>query len=115
MKIEKNVEPILNVTKNVIKSSDHFHDYYVKENINLYQNQLPLLMQRSRIREALLYKKLNKDHLLPSDSEKNKDEENKVSPPKKTLSTIRNVHVRSKKLPPLCPFYNKRGDLLPDV
>ena len=72
-------------------------------------------MQRSRIREALLYKKLNIDHLLPSDSEKNKDEENKVSPPKKTLSTIRNVHVRSKKLPPLCPFYNKRGDLLPDV
>ena len=115
MKIEKNVEPILNVTKNVIKSSDHFHDYFIKENNNLYQNQLPLLMQRSRIREAMLYKKLNKDHLLPSGSEKNNDEENKVSPPKMSLSTIRNVHVRSKKLPPLCPFYNKRGDLLPDV
>ena len=115
MKIEKNVQPILNVTKNVIKSSDYFHDYYVKENNNLYQNQLPLLMQRSRIREAMLYKKLNKDNLLPSGSEQNKDEENKVSPPKISLSTIRNVHVRSKKLPPLCPFYNKKGDLLPEV
>jgi len=113
MKIEKNVEPILNVTKNVIKSSDHFHDYYIKENNNLYQNQLPLLMQRSRIREAMLFKKLNKDNLLPSGSDQSKDEENKVSPPK--LSTIRNIHVRSKKLPPLCPFYNKRGDLMPEV
>ena len=115
MKIEKNVQPILNVTKNVIKKSDHFYDYYVKENNNLYQNQLPLLMQRSRIREALLYKKLNKDNLLSSSSDQNKDEENKVSPPKLSLSTIRNVHIRSKKLPPLCPFYNKKGDLLPEV
>ena len=115
IKIEKNVQPILNVTKNIIKKSDHFYDYYIREDNNLYQNQLPLLMQRSRIREALLYKKLHKENLLPSSSEQNKDEENKVSPPKLSLSTIRNVHVRSKKLPPLCPFYNKRGDLLPEV
>ena len=34
---------------------------------------------------------------------------------KHPLTQIRKLQVRSKKLPPLCPFYNKKGELLPDV
>ena len=56
VKITKNIESILNVTKNVIKQSSEFNDYYQNKDNNLYQNQLPLLMQRSRIREALYFK-----------------------------------------------------------
>ena len=60
MKIIKNIQPILNITKNVIKKSDNFNDYYFHEDNNLFKNQLPLLMHRSRIREVMLFKKLMK-------------------------------------------------------
>ena len=121
LRIEKNIQPILNVTKNMIKKSDDFNGYYLHEDNNLYQNQLPLLMRRSRIREVLIFKRMNKEikkineenNNLPEEEDEN--EEKKIDYSKLPLSNIRNLHVRSKKLPPLCPFYNKRGELLPKV
>ena len=123
VKINKNIESILNVTKNVIKQSNEFNDYYKNNDNNLYNSQLPLLMQRSRIREALYFK--NKNDIqdlvlkrLPTEEQESndniiKEEEEKNS--KLPLTQIRKLKVRSKKLPPLCPFYNKKGELLPEV
>ena len=131
IKITKNIESILNVTKNVVKQSDEFHDYYQNKDINLYQNQLPLLMQRSRIREALYERNKNKvqDLVLRhksmeeeqelnndnNDIKNEEEEEEKNIYNKLSLTEIRKHQVRSTKLPPLCPFYNKKGDLLPEV
>ena len=124
VKITKHIESILNVTKNVIKQSSEFNEYYQNKDNNLYQSQLPLLMQRARLREALyfknnehaqgliLHKTVNEeqdtDNILKEEEEKNIN--NKFS-----LTGIRKLQVRSKKLPPLCPFYNKKGELLPEV
>ena len=124
VKITKNIESILNVTKNVIKQSSEFNDYYQNKDNNLYQNQLPLLMQRSRIREALYFKNRTqiKDLVLHKTTTEEQDsndilgeEEEKNIYNKLSLTGIRKLQIRSKKLPPLCPFYNKKGELLPHV
>ena len=124
VKITKNVESILNVTKNVIKQSTEFNEYYQNKDNNLFQSQLPLLMQRSRLREALYFKNrtnvqdlvLHKTTKEEDDSDNIlKEEEKKNIYNKLSLTTIRKLQVRSKKLPPLCPFYNKKGELLPEV
>ena len=114
-KIEKNIQPILNITKNVIKKSDEFNNYYIHEDNNLYQNQLPLLVSRSRIKEIVLYKKLNKVQIGTNQKLEQVEEEKKLDYSKFPLSNIRNIHIRSKKLPPLCPFYNEKGELLREV
>ena len=59
-KLNKNIESILSVTKNVIKKSNEFNEYYKLKDNNLYQSQLPLLMQRSRLKEALYIKNKKK-------------------------------------------------------
>ena len=41
-KLNKNIESILSVTKNVIKKSNEFNEYYKFKDNNLYQSQLPL-------------------------------------------------------------------------
>jgi hypothetical protein len=115
-KIEKNVQPILNITKNIIKRSDEFNNYYIHEDNNLYQNQLPLLVNRSRIKEIVLHKKLNKIQVGPNKTKLDQEpEEKKLDYSKLPLSNIRNIQIRSKKLPPLCPFYNEKGELLREV
>ena len=113
IKREKNIEPILHVTKNIIKESDNFNDYYIHENNNLYKNQLPLLIRNSRIREVMSLKKLNRKDLINITEANDENEEQKNN--LLYLSNIRNPHIRSKKLPPLCPFYSPRGELLPEV
>ena len=124
VKITKNVESILNVTKNVIKQSTEFNEYYQNKDNNLFQSQLPLLMQRSRLREALYFKNKNniQDLILHKTTKEEddsdnilKEEEEKNIYNKLPLTAIRKLQVRSKKLPPLCPFYNKKGELLPEV
>ena len=124
VKITKNVESILNVTKNVIKQSTEFNEYYQNKDNNLFQSQLPLLMQRSRLREALYFKNKNniQDLILHKTTKEEddsdnilKEEEEKNIYNKLPLTSIRKLQVRSKKLPPLCPFYNKKGELLPEV
>ena len=115
-KIEKNVQPILNITKNIIKRSDEFNNYYIHEDNNLYQNQLPLLVSRTRIKEIVLHKKLNKIQVAPNKNKLDQEpEEKKLDYSKLPLSNIRNIQIRSKKLPPLCPFYNEKGELLREV
>ena len=115
MKIIKNIQPILNITKNVIKKSDNFNDYYFHEDNNLFKNQLPLLMHRSRIREVMLFKKLKREDIVVNEEQIKKEEEKKRNFSNILLSNIRKAHERSKKLPPLCPFYSRKGELLPEV
>ena len=124
VKINRNIESILNVTKNVIKESTEFNDYYKNKDNNLYNSQLPLLMQRSRIREALYFRnKTDIQDLIVQNSDSNEQdlndnilkEEEEKNYNKHPLTQIRKLQVRSKKLPPLCPFYNRKGELLPDV
>lgn len=120
VKIEKNIEPILKVTKDVIKADNCFNNYYLHENNSLYQNQLPLLTLRSSIREAKLLKKEKKNMPLltePKDLviKEEKNEEQKMEYSKQLLSKIRKLKFRSKKLPPLCPFYNEKGELIREV
>ena len=70
-KLNKNIESILSVTKNVIKKSNEFNEYYKFKDNNLYQSQLPLLMQRSRLKEALYIKNKKKiQDLVLTDEEK---------------------------------------------
>ena len=113
LKIPKNINSILQVTNDIINKNNNYHDYIIKNNNSLYARQLPLLIKSKRV-NALVQKKLD-------DSQKNKDEETiekQTSMLKKylsPLSTIRNIKIKSKKLPPLCPLYNNQGELIPSV
>ena len=120
IKITKNIDSILHVTNDVIHKNNNYHDYIKKENNSLYLRQLPLLMKNERMK-ALISKKLDDSQknlsLLLLDEEKQSKESseklkfNLLSP----LNNIRKLKVRSKKLPPLCPLYNKQGELIPSV
>ena len=120
IKISKNIDSILHETNEVIHKNNNYHDYIKNENNSLYMRQLPLLMKNERIK-ALISKKLDDTHknesMLLLDEEKHSKESSKklkfdlLSP----LSNIRKLKVKSKKLPPLCPLYNKQGELIPSV
>lgn len=100
---------ILQVTKNVIQENENFYDYYINKDNSLYHRQLPNLIQKSNLQHALvLYHKENKKQ---SNFSLSLDKGRGHS----LLDNIRNAQVRSKKLPPLCPFYNDKGELLPSV
>ena len=99
---------ILQVTKNIIQENENFYDYYINKDNSLYHKQLPLLMKKSRLQHALvLYNKENKkqDNNISLSLDKNHQ----------ILDNIRNAQIRSKKLPPLCPFYNEKGELIRSV
>ena len=91
-KIDLQVDSILKVTKSVIQSSDNYNKYYIQNDDSLYSNQLPLLTSLNRS-NSLIY-------------ENSKEED---------YSTIRNPHIRSERIPKLCPLYNDKGDLIPKV
>ena len=116
-KIVKNIEPILSVTNNIIKKSNKFYEYYVKESNNLYENQIPLLYRNPNIREVMKLKKLRREDIIKDQSDYNEEEneEQNINYTINPLSNIRKPHIRSIKLPPLCPFYSQKGDLLPEV
>ena len=119
----KNIHSILNVTKNVIKKSDKFYDYYIQEDNKLFENQFPLLMNTSRIRDIMLLKKKKISDLIGKEDFNNYNDSTKEGEKevkkgflsKFLLSNIRKAHERSPKLPPLCPFYSSRGKILPEV
>ena len=120
IKIEKNIQPILSITKNLIKKTDNFNNYYIYKNNYLYRNQIPLLDKHSHFREAISLKKyrnddFNKFSIKLQNESKEENEEQKLSSINSYLSNIRKPDIRSQKLPPLCPFYSQRGKLLPDV
>ena len=113
----KNIEPILKITKNVIKKSDNFNDYYLHKNNSLYHNQLPLLKVGSRIKEIMALKKLKNKNSF-SFGEKfidNNTNQEKINNSYISYANIRKPNIRSQKIPSLCPFYSKRGELLPQV
>ena len=104
----QSVGNILQVTKNIIQQNENFYDYYINKDNSLYHKQLPLLVRRSKLQALVLYNKENK-----------KNQENRypisLNKSQALLDDIRNAQIRSKKLPPLCPFYNEKGELVPSV
>lgn len=98
---------ILKVTNNIIQENENFHDYYINKDNSLYYKQLPLLVRKSNLQNALvLYSKENKKQ---SNYSLSLDKGHVI------LDNIRNAQIRSKKLPPLCPFYNEKGELVPSI
>ena len=92
-KKEKNIDSILKVTKNVIQSTRNYNNYYINQKDNFYIDQLPLLTSPNSVNHSL-------------SEEITKDEDYK---------TIRKAHIRSNKIPKLCPLYNEKGELLKKV
>ena len=103
---------ILQVTKNIIKENDNFYDYFVNKDNSLYHKQLPLLVRRTKLQALVLYNKENKKQqdIYPVATTRSSDDQSLT-----LLDNIRNAQIRSKKLPPLCPFYNDKGELVPSV
>ena len=123
IRITKNIDSILQVTNEVIHKNNNYHDYIINQNNSLYMRQLPLLMKSNRIK-ALVSKKLddsqkNTSSMLLSEEEKEKNSYSKkslnlrkyLSP----LNNIRNIKIKSNKLPPLCPLFDDKGDLIPSA
>ena len=117
IRISKNIDSILQVTNEVIHQNNNYRDYIINQNNSLYMRQLPLLMKKERIK-ALIHKKLDESQKNASTIEEEKDKDKEILTLKKSLSplkNIRNIKIRSKKLPPLCPLYNARGELIPSA
>ena len=118
IKTFKSIDSILHVTKDVIHKSNNYYEYMIKQNNTLYKKQLPLLMKNSRI-NALILSKTKEPFFKNFQSQNNEEEADvrkvnfykKLSP----LNNIRNIKIRSKKIPPLCPLYNNRGELIPSI
>ena len=114
----KNIDSILQVTKETVNKNNKYYEYIINRNNSLYMRQLPLLMKNSRIK-ALVISKGKYDFKSKSIENKKENEENNNTSKNDIfnipLSSIRNIQTRSKKLPPLCPLYNGRGELLPSV
>ena len=118
LKISKNIDSILYITNDLIHQNEKYHDYIVNQNNSLYKRQLPLLAKNERIK-ALISKKLDDSHknafslVLPEEEKESKDKKifnlNKLLTP---LNKIRNIKIKSSKLPPLCPLYNEQGELI---
>ena len=110
--ISKNINSILQVTNDVIYKNNNYRDYIINENNSLYIRQLPLLIKNERI-NALVAKKYDdpkkNSSLILEEEIKNNNSMSSFP----LLKGIRNLKIRSKKLPPLCPLYNDRGELVP--
>ena len=118
IRFSKNIDSILQVTNEVIHKNNNYRDYIINQNNSLYMRQLPLLMKNERIK-ALIHKKLDDSQKNASTIiEEEKDKDKEIVSLKKLLSplnNIRNIKIKSKKLPPLCPLYNERGELIPSA
>ena len=118
-KIFKNIDSILQVTKETVNKSDNYYNYIINQNNSLYKKQLPLLMKNIRINALVLSKnksdfKINNNHQNKEENKRDlsKTKKNKLFSP---LSEIRNIQTRSKNLPPLCPLFNDKGELVPSI
>ena len=109
IKITKNIDSILQVTNDVIYKSNNYREYILNQNNSLYMRQLPLLMKHERMK-ALISKKIedtqkNSSSLIFQEEDKEKEikEKSKLNLYKhlSPLSNIRNIKIKSKKLPPL--------------
>ena len=114
MRTSKNIDSILQVTNDIINKNDNYRDYIINQNNSLYMRQLPLLVKNERMK-ALINKKLddsqkNSSLIIEDGKEKEKFKFKQYLSP---LNEIRNIKIKSKKLPPLCPLYNSKGELIP--
>lgn len=121
-KLNKSIEPILKITKNVIKKSEHFNNYYINKNNMLYNKQLPLLMRSYKSKRKGIYnytelERIEGKNTLINEKSDSKDINNnsKINMINTGISNIRKSKNRSIDLPALCPFFNKSGDLLSEV
>ena len=112
IKLCKDIENILQVTKNTVQLSDNFHDYYIKQENDLYVKQLPLLTRQNNQTAICVRNNENEDMKNGSDDEAKNLKDKKMESLPDPLENIRNAQIRSKKLPPLCPFYSNKGELL---
>ena len=111
-KTSNTVGNILQVTKSTIQLNENFYDYYINKDNALYIKQLPLLVQKTNMQALAIKKKENEKNYIEGDIIHHKPD---YSIDKIFLSDIRNAQTRSKKLPPLCPFYNHKGELIRTV
>ena len=113
----KNIEPILKVTKHIIKKSDKFNDYYIHKSNTLYDKQLPLLKINSKRKEVMALKLIKRNNNVFSEEKNYKSigGGGLINSSYLLYANIRKQNIRSKKIPRLCPFYSKSGDLLPKV
>ena len=122
-RIFKNIDSILQVTKETVNQSDNYYDYIINHKDTLYMRQLPLLIKNFRI-NALVASKTKNNFQLNSfnhkneekkEKEKEKDKKMKIDNYISPLKSIRNIKMRSEKLPPLCPLYNYKGELVRSI
>ena len=104
---------ILQVTKSTIQQTQNYYNYYINKDNDLYRKQLPLLIHKYNLQAlAIKRKEIEKNVTEVGITPYTKNEDKIFLTP---LNSIRNAQIRSKKLPPLCPFYNKKGELVPSV
>ena len=101
------VGSILQVTKSIIQGNENFYDYYINRDNSLYHKQLPLLIRKTKLQALVIRNKENK--------KLNENYSMSLHKGNALYDDIRNAQIRSKKLPPLCPFYNEKGELVPSV
>ena len=109
----KTVGNILQVTKNTIQLNDNYYDYYINKDNALYMKQLPLLIQKSKMQAVAIKRRENEKNFI--EGEESQKKSNSIDKLVLPLNNIRNAQIRSKKLPPLCPFYSNKGELLRSV
>ena len=116
-RIFKNIDSILQVTKETVNKSDNYYDYIINHSDSLYKRQLPLLMKNFRINALIASKTKNNiqlNNFLPKKDDK-KEKEKTIEKYKSPFYSIRNIKIRSQKLPPLCPLFNYKGELIPSI
>ena len=101
---EKSIDSILKYTKTVVSSSVNFYSYFHKNDDSLFEKQIKILTEPSNS-EILMETKLNnkKSKLI---------KKKKIPFP---LKNIRNLTIKSKLIPPLCPLYNNKNELIPSI
>ena len=104
------IDSILQVTKSTVQQNQKFYNYYLKKDNTLYRRQLPLLVHKYKM-SVLSKKKLENEKTYIQNVHKSSSTDNILLP----LNAIRHAQIRSKKLPPLCPFYNDKGELVRSV
>ena len=103
------IDNILQVTKSTIQQNQKFYNYYLKKDNTLYKKQLPLLIHKYKMN--FLSKKIENEKNYIQSVHKSSSIDKILVP----LNAIRHAQFRSKKLPPLCPFYNDKGELVRSV
>ena len=104
------IDNILQVTKSTVQQNQNFYNYYLKRDNTLYKKQLPLLVHKYKM-NVLTKKRFENEKSYIQNIHKSSSIDNMLLP----LNSIRHAQIRSKKLPPLCPFYNDKGELVRSV